>query len=121
MNNNYISLIAVLVSIFFAGAYLRGESVRKKEMKEEIQAIKDRQEEILQSVQQINEVAHKQDLVLLAQIDSAYSYLRELNETKKVSYQRIKDINASIADIQVQIEASRKEMQEAQRAGFQFE
>ena len=50
MNNNYISLIAMLVSLFFAGAYLRGESVRKKEMKAEIKSIRESQKQIEQSV-----------------------------------------------------------------------
>ncbi len=120
MNNSYISLIAMVVAVFCAGMYLRGESVRKQEIKQEIEAIKARQQEILGMVAQINAVAMEKDQMLLAQIDSAQSYIQTLNDRKNLSYDRIKTINTEIEKIQVDIDSSRQALQRATRQGFGF-
>lgn len=120
MNTSYVSLIAMVVAVFCAGMYLRGESVRKQEIKKEIQAIKERQQEILGMVAQINQIAMEKDKMLLAQIDSAQSYIQTLNDRKNLSYDRIKTINTEIEKIQVDIDSSRRALNRATRQGFGF-
>ena len=75
MNNNYISLIALIFAVFFSGIYLRGESARKKEIKRELDLIRERQEQIIAQVDQINRVAAERDQLLVNQIDSARTYI----------------------------------------------
>ena len=120
MNTNYVSLIAMVVAVFCTGMYLRGESVRKQDIKKEIEAIKARQQEILGMVAQINAVAMEKDKMLLAQIDSAQTYIQALNDRKNLSYDRIKTINTEIEKIQVDIDSSRRALNRATRQGFGF-
>jgi hypothetical protein len=79
MNNSHISLVALIVAVFFSGIYLRGESARKQEIKRELNLIRDQQEKIIAQVDEINRVAAERDQMLLNQIDSARTYIELLN------------------------------------------
>ena len=89
MNNNYISLIALIVAVFFSGVYLRGESARKKELKRELDAIRDQQEQIIAQVGEINRLTAERDELLLSRIDSARTYIDILNAEEQYTSQQI--------------------------------
>ena len=41
MSSPNISIIALLLSVFFAGAYLRGETAQRREFRAEMKSLKD--------------------------------------------------------------------------------
>ena len=119
-NQNYIGVIALLASVFFAGAYLRGESLRKKIIKAEIEQIQTQQQEILKAVKAINESARLRDQQLLGQIDSTYAYIDKMNHVLEDRRLNIRKINEQMEEIQEDMDENRKKMNEAAQKSFQF-
>lgn len=106
MSNKYISLIAMLVAVFFSGIYLRGEGARKREIKRELDAIRDRQEQIMSQVQEINQKTAERDQLLMNRIDSARTYIDILNAEKAHSSQKIAEYGNNIEQLQTGIDSS---------------
>ena len=106
MNSNYVSLIAMIVAVFFTGAYLRGESARKQEIKREIETIRERQEEILAAVGQINALAAEQDSLLLGEIASARGYIERLDEKEQLSVEDIATFGTELRALQGGVDSS---------------
>ncbi|MFK7845981.1 MAG: hypothetical protein AB8G77_11825 [Rhodothermales bacterium] len=100
MNNNYISLIALIVAVFFSGIYLRGEGARKKELKRELDVIRDQQEQIIAQVGEINRLTAERDQLLLSRIDSARTYIDILNAEEKYTSQQIAKFGDNIELLQ---------------------
>ncbi len=111
MNSNYISLIAMLVAVFFSGVYLRGEAARKREVKRELDTIRDRQEEIMAQVEEINRVTVERDQRLISQIDSARSYIDILNAEETLTSEKIAERGDKIEQLQKGIDSSLAEIQ----------
>ncbi len=114
MNNNYISLIALVVAVFFSGIYLRGEGARKKEIKRELDLIKDKQAQIIAQVDQINAVTAERDQHLLSQIDSAQTYIRWLNLRDSLASNKLSDIGKEIESLQVDMSQQLADFSNAQ-------
>jgi peptidoglycan hydrolase CwlO-like protein len=106
MNSSYISLIAMIVAVFFSGIYLRGEGAKKQEIKRELDVIRERQTEIISQVEKINEATLEQDKLLLNRIDSARTYIDLLNAEEAHSSQQIASFGENIKQLQRGIDSS---------------
>lgn len=96
MDSKYIHLIALVVAVFFAGVYMRGEGARKKEIKRELEAIQKRQDEINSIVDQIEAVTAEKDSLLLLQVASAKAEVQRLERLGKDSRARIASLGNEI-------------------------
>ncbi len=121
MNSNYVSLIAMIVAVFFAGAYLRGESARKQEIKREIETIRDRQDAILDAVGQINAMAAEQDSLLLSQVASARGYIERLDEKEQYSIEEIESFGANLRALQGGVDSSMTALRQTGALGLAME
>ncbi|MEM8485566.1 MAG: hypothetical protein AAF564_08440 [Bacteroidota bacterium] len=106
MNNNYISLIAMLVAVFFSGVYLRGEAARKQDVKRELDLIREQQEQIINRVDEINRVTAERDALLLSRIDSARTYIDLLNAEEAHTAAKIAGYGDNIQALQTGIDKS---------------
>ena len=106
MKNNYISLIAMIVAVFFSGIYLRGEGARKKEIKRELDIIRARQEQIIAQVTEINRVTTERDQLLVSRIDSAQTYIDLLNIKDSLSSEEIARFGDNIKLLQDGVDQS---------------
>ncbi len=106
MNNNYISLIAMLVAVFFSGVYLRGESARKQDVKRELDLIREQQDQIIARVDEINRITAERDQLLLSRIDSARTYIDLLNAEEEHTAAKIAGYGDNIKALQVEIDKS---------------
>ena len=120
ISQNQIGIIALLAAVFFAGAYLRGERMRKKEIKAEIERIQQQQEQILNEVKTINQEAAKRDKMLLEQIDTTYAYLDKMNEVLGKRRTNIREINKRMEEIKQSMAENKKAMNAAASNAFQF-
>ncbi len=106
MNNNYISLVAMIVAVFFSGVYLRGESARKQDVKRELDLIREQQEQIIARVDEINRVTAERDQLLLSRIDSARTYIDLLNAEEAHTAAKIAGYGDNIKALQTDIDKS---------------
>ncbi len=106
LNSHTISLITLVIGVFFSGAYIRGESARKLEIKQEIDAIRARQTEILGAVAEINRVAAEKDSLLLGRIRSARTYIERLDRKEAFSEQEIQAFGREINQLQGGIDST---------------
>ncbi len=103
MDSKYIHLIAVIVAVFFAGVYLRGESARKKDIKRELEAIQMRQTEINNLIGDINQVAAEKDSLLSLQIAQARSQIELLKRGESLTRDSINVLGREISATQLKI------------------
>jgi hypothetical protein len=98
MNTNIISLVGLLVSVFFAGSYLRGEIGRRQEMKAELRALKDEQARSMARVDSVNAVYEKEKLELLQQTKQFYDQLDTILDMKLANNQAYRRVNQQLND-----------------------
>lgn len=104
--SNAISLVALVIGVFFSGVYIRGESARKQEIKREIDTIRDRQTEIVAAVAEINRIAAEKDSLLLGRIASARTYIERLDQKEAFSEQEIEAFGQEIRQLQGGIDST---------------
>ena len=112
------SLIALGVSVFFAGQFLEGERLQKRELKTNLQEIEATTQQILQQVDSINQAVAAQDAALSQKIASSYALLGELGEKKQKQRLRLIRRNRNIAQNEANRERDKQEMRQA--GGFKF-
>lgn len=95
-----------MIAVFFAGAFLNGERLRTKELKMELQEIRDQKDQIMQRVDQIQQKTYEEEQKILARIDTAYQLLHELNTQRTLKSTEIKKIRERIAQTQKDIEGN---------------
>jgi hypothetical protein len=96
MNQNFISIAALLLSVFFAGAYLRGEIGRRAELKAELKEMKELQRQLMIQVDSINASYAQDKLDLLRQTHNFYSQLDTIIRTKFANTQQIRRIQKEL-------------------------
>ncbi len=112
MSNNYISLIALVVAVFFSGVYLRGEGARKKEIKRELDQIREQQDRIVAQVNEINRATTERDQILLGRIDVAQQYIDSLNVEDSLTSAKIAGFGDNIQLLQQDIAKNISELSE---------
>lgn len=96
MNSNTLSLVGLLVSVFFAGSYLRGEIGRRQEMKQELRELKDEQEKTMARVDSVNAAYEKDKLELLQQTKQFYDQLDTIMDLKLANTQAVRRVNQQL-------------------------
>ncbi|MDZ4700167.1 MAG: hypothetical protein SH809_10715 [Rhodothermales bacterium] len=100
LNSHIISLITLVIGVFFSGAYIRGESARKQEINREIDTIRQRQTEIVAAVAEINRIAAEKDSILLGRIAHARTFIEHLDRKEAYSEQEIQAFGQEIRQLQ---------------------
>lgn len=118
-NPRYINVIVLIVAVFLSGAYLRGESARKEEVKREMGLIRSRQDEIAAAVAEIHRIATEKDSLLLARIAGARAYIDRLDAKEQLSDQQIAALDREIRTLQGGIDSSLAALQTS--AAFRLE
>ncbi len=96
MNHNSFSIIALIASVFFGGAYLRGEISRRSELKAELREIKAEQARTMARVDSVNKVYAAQRIQLLTQTEKLYGQLDTIIQLKGLNGQRIRNVEQNI-------------------------
>ncbi len=105
-NTNLMSIAAMMIAVFFAGAFLNGERLRTKELEMELKEIRAQKDLVMQRVEQINQKTYEDEKRILARIDTAYSLLNKLNTQRALKSDEIKKIRDRIAQTQKNIEGN---------------
>ena len=117
-NANLISMAAMMIAVFFAGAVLNGERLRTKELKMELEKVRAEKEVIMQRVEEINQKTYEDEKKILEKIETAYSLLNSLNSQRTLKRQEIEDIRAKLAATQGEIERNVAVINAQTEAGF---
>lgn len=102
--SNLISMGAMMVAVFFTGAFLSGERHRTKELKMELQEIRAQKDAVMQRVEQINQRTYEEEQKILDRIETAYTLLNSLNSQRTLKRKEIEEIRARIEQTQQDIE-----------------
>ena len=78
-NAGYVSIGALMLSVFCAGSFLQGERVRKEEIREQMREIEALTEETMARVATISATLEAEDQRLVAEIETTYAELATLN------------------------------------------
>lgn len=104
MNQNTSSLIALLVSVFFAGSYLRGEIGRRAEMKAELRSMKEQQERTMAMVDSLNQSYSAKKLEFLEMNKKLYSQLDTLLDLKMANSAKLRDAVKQVNESRILLE-----------------
>ena len=116
--SDYLSVAAVVTSVYFAGTFLEGERIRSQELKESMREILEETEQINERILFINQKAQVEDLLLMDKIGQTYANLEELG--KKERSIRLRKINNSRTNKNLK-EGNAKNIDEIRRGkGFKF-
>jgi uncharacterized coiled-coil DUF342 family protein len=72
-------LIAAFLAIFFMGAFLQGERIRRSETKEQMKEIRNAQKEITQRIDSVYANALAREALILDQMEAARRHLDTIN------------------------------------------
>lgn len=111
-------MAAMMIAVFFAGAFLNGERLRTKELEMELKEIRAQKDLVMQRVEQINQKTYEDEKEILARIDTAYSLLHTLNTQRTLKSDEIKKIRDRIAQTQKNIEGNIAVINAQTEAGF---
>ncbi len=78
-NAGYVSIGALMLSVFCAGSYLQGERVRKAEIRDQMEEIEALAAESMDRVASIRSTLEAEDRRLVAEITETYAELAALN------------------------------------------
>lgn len=117
-NMNLMSIAAMMIAVFFAGAFLNGERLRTKELEMELKEIRAQKDLVMQRVEQINQKTYEDEKRILARIDTAYSLLNTLNTQRALKSDEIRKIRDRIAQTQKNIEGNIAVINAQTEAGF---
>lgn len=101
---NLISMGALVLSVFCAGAFLNGERLRTKDLRQELKTIQAEKDAIMRQVDAINQRTYEEEQKILDKIQTAYSLLNELDNLKRNQKEKIAEIRQKIAATQQDIE-----------------
>lgn len=104
LNQNTSSLIALLASVFFAGAYLRGEIGRRAEMKAELRSMKEQQERTMALVDSLNQSYSAKKLEFLEMNKKLYSQLDTLLDLKMANSAKLRDAVKQVNESRILLE-----------------
>jgi hypothetical protein len=110
LNPNTSSLIALMLSVFFAGAYLRGEISRKAELKAELRAMKEQQERTMATVDSINVNYSKRKLEFLQMNQKLYNQLDTILELKTKNSVKLQKAFEEVRDARVRLDDDVREL-----------
>ncbi len=92
-----ITLLTFGLSLLFVGGYLGGEMTRRRYIKEDIKSLQQEHARTLARIDSLSQQALANEKAALAQIDSVYQILGQLNAKEAKSRAAI---NATSADIE---------------------
>ncbi|MEZ4698833.1 MAG: hypothetical protein R2834_00765 [Rhodothermales bacterium] len=78
-NAGYVSIGALMLSVFCAGSMLKGEQVRKEEIREQLRDIEAQTASTMERVHQITAQLEAQDRQLVQEIEKTYGELAALS------------------------------------------
>ncbi len=116
MNQGTSSLIALLVSVFFAGSYLRGEISRRAEMKAELRTIKEQQERTMAMVDSLNRSYSAKKLEFLEMNKKLYSQLDTLLDLKLANSAKLRDATKQVNESRILLENDITELKALNKA-----
>lgn len=103
MNPNTFSIIALLASVFFAGAYLRGEISRKQELKNELKAIQEQQERTMAKVDSVNAQYLRDKMALLLSTQQLYGQIETVLQAKGTNTKQLQKVGKEIHDAKTEL------------------
>lgn len=117
-SGNAFSLIALLVSVYFAASFLEGERLRTRELKDALQEVESAHEETLRTLEVMRMQTIQADNQLVEKIDAMYGELGALNEKERLQRLRLIQRNKQINETQTGNTQNRAKIREA--SGFKF-
>jgi hypothetical protein len=116
MNQNTSSLIALLLSVFFTGAYLRGEISRKAELKAELSAMKAQQERTMATVDSLNANYSKRKLEFLEMNQKLYNQLDTILELKTKNSVKLQKAFEEVHEARVRLDDDLRDLKDLNNA-----
>jgi len=97
MNNNLISVGALILSVFFAGMYIRGEWSRSADLKNQLQEMKDLQAQTKAQVDSINAAYNRDKLEILEKTRQFYLDLDTVIGLKLANTRAVRAVDLQLA------------------------
>ncbi len=89
-------LTLLLASVFSAGFFVQSEIVRRRDLRRELDEIRNEQIKVMQQVDSINDAYAAQKLTLIQKTDSLYQQIDEIIQLKTLNAQYIRSIQENI-------------------------
>ncbi len=115
MSSPNISIIALLLSVFFAGAYLRGEIAQRREFRAEMKSIKDEHARTMALVDSMNVDYLRRRREFLENSDKLYAQLDTLLDLKISNSRKLESARAAVNNERVLLDNEFSELQDLER------
>lgn len=115
MSSPNISIIALLLSVFFAGAYLRGEIAQGREFRAEMKSIKEEHARTMALVDSMNVDYLRRRREFLENSDKLYAQLDTLLDLKISNSRKLESARAAVNNERVLLDNEFSELQDLER------
>ena len=117
-SGNAFSLIALLLSVYFAASFFEGERLRTRELKDALREVESAHAETLRTLEVMRMQTIQADNQLVEKIESMYGELGALNEKERQQRLRLIQRNKQINQTQTGNTQNREKIRES--SGFKF-
>lgn len=114
MNHPTLGLVALLLSVFFAGSYLRGEISQRREFRAEMNAIKADRDRTMALVDSMNADYNRRRLEFLENSKRLYSQLDTLLDLKITNSAKLVQARQAVNNERLLLDNEFSELQELQ-------
>ena len=114
MNSPSIGLIALLLSVFFAGSYLRGEISQRREFRAEMNLIKAERDRTMALVDSMNADYNQRRLEFLQNSKRLYSQLDTLLDLKIANSAKLQQARQAVNNERVLLDQEFSDLQDLQ-------
>lgn len=114
MNHPSLGLVALLLSVFFAGSYLRGEISQRREFRAEMNAIKAERDRTMALVDSMNTDYNRRRLEFLQNSQRLYSQLDTLLDLKIANSAKLQQARQAVNNERVLLDQEFSDLQDLQ-------
>ena len=108
MNQSVMSLVALGVSLFFAGSFIGGEIYRQRAMKAELNAIHEEQKRTMAEIAAANQNYVEKKQLLLQETAQIYSELDSILQLKNLSSKQLQAARQRVSDARETVDLQSK-------------
>lgn len=112
MNQNVMSLLALGISLFFAGSFIGGEFHRQRAIKAELRAIQEEQKRTMAEIAAANQNYVEKRQTLLQETAKIYSELDSILQLKSLNSKQLLDARKRVTDAREAVDLQSKALED---------